>query len=102
MTANQSSALIAIPVFLVTIFLPLPLLECPTLEVDVQRQGQADKGARSREEHIDGHRVSLQRSMREGVQGRLDNVGEARGTGDGAVDATERGEAEDFGNVVSG
>ena len=40
--------------------------------------------------------------MREGIQGWLDDVRQTRGARDGAVDAAERGESEDFANVVTG
>lgn len=79
----------------------LACLKHPALEVDIKRQGQTDNTPRSREEDVDGDRVPLQRPMRERVQSRLDDVGNTRGAGDGAVDTAEGAKAKDFGNEVT-
>lgn len=76
------------------------LLHAVRLHGDVSDECDADDGAQGRQRGVDGDGVAVEGGFGQGVDARLREVDQAGHADDGAVDAAEGREAEDFGRVV--
>lgn len=82
------------------VFLVQPLAEAVDLHSYICDERSADQERSDAQGRVDRNGISIEYALGQRVDTGLGKVDEARETDDGAVDAAERGEAEDLGGVV--